>query len=540
MPLAEYAALNIADIRSALVAGDLSALDLALAAQAALEHLDEQVHAFVQPTFELAQTTANEIDSHNVRATGLAGVPIAFKDNMNQQGTRTTCASKMLANYQSTYTATCVGRALAAGALPMGKLNMDEFAFGSSTETSAFGPTCNPWDIRRVPGGSSGGSAAAVASGMVPVALGSDTGGSIRQPAAFCGVVGFKPTYGTVSRYGVVAFGSSLDQVGPFGRSVACVAATMDAICGRDALDCTSQDVSFSYEQAAHAGTEQGIKGLRVGVVSGYLDLPGVHPEVIAALQGAITRLQQLGAYIQEIELPNAKAALSAYYVIGPCEAFSNLSRFDSVRYGYRRAGADNLGEQYELSRSAGFGAETIRRIMLGSYLLSSGVYDTYYYPAQQVRTLITQDYERAFEQVDVLLTPVSPRTAFEFGEIADPTQMYLSDIFTIPINIAGNGGLSLPVGLGEESKLPVAVQIIGPQFKDFNIMRVAAALEATYDIQRLAPLVQEEHRRTAALRPGEKSAAPRPDAESKPKAHHDDTPAAHDTRLDKTAGEVQ
>ncbi|MDR3136652.1 MAG: Asp-tRNA(Asn)/Glu-tRNA(Gln) amidotransferase subunit GatA [Coriobacteriales bacterium] len=538
MNFTEYAALRVADIRAGLLKGDFTAHELAQAAGDAYQVMDGPLHAFLQPTPGLAQARAEALDqriagqscdaanrrqkgSGTLAPTGqarftdtvstgnafgahtnhsllpnnadlrLAGVPIAFKDNMNQLGTRTTCASRMLENYESTYTATCVDRALAAGALPLGKLNMDEFAFGSSTESSAFGTTQNPWDLSRVPGGSSGGSAAAVASGITTVALGSDTGGSIRQPAAFCGVVGFKPTYGVVSRYGVVAFGSSLDQVGAFGRSVGCVAAATDAICGRDVRDCTSQDSAANFEAAALAGVEQGIKGMKIGVVREYLSLSGLEAEVIRALEDAIGHLECLGAHIQEVELPNARAALSAYYVIGPCEAFSNLSRFDSVRYGYRQCGANNLNEQCERSRAAGFGPETIRRVMLGSYLLSSGVYHTYYYPAQQVRTLITQDYQRAFASVDALLTPVSPRTAFSFGEITDPTQMYLSDVFTIPINIAGNGGLSLPVGLGSDSGLPVAVQLIGPQFQDENILRVAAALEARYDIERLAPLYQ-------------------------------------------------
>jgi aspartyl-tRNA(Asn)/glutamyl-tRNA(Gln) amidotransferase subunit A len=381
----------------------------------------------------------------------------------------------------------------------VGKLNMDEFAFGSSTETSAFKSTRNPWDLSRVPGGSSGGSAAAVASGMVPVALGSDTGGSIRQPASFCGVVGFKPTYGMVSRYGVVAFGSSLDQVGPLARSVQDVAYAFKAICGQDPLDCSSQASLVDYVAAAEQGMRlaheaHGLKGTRVGIVPAYLHAEGVSAEIVAALNQAIAHLERLGASIVELELPNAQAALAAYYVIGPCEAFSNLSRFDSVRYGNFRdiqdIDAADLGSRYEQARARGFGPEAIRRIMLGSYLLSSGVYHTYYYPAQQVRTLITQDYQRAFEQSDVLLTPVSPRTAFKFGEIADPTAMYLSDIFTRPINIAGNGGLSLPTGLGADSKLPVSVQIIGPQFKDENILRVAAALEQCYPRDwRLAPL---------------------------------------------------
>ncbi|MDR0350463.1 MAG: Asp-tRNA(Asn)/Glu-tRNA(Gln) amidotransferase subunit GatA [Coriobacteriales bacterium] len=491
---ASIPSLSIAAIHAGLTARDFSAYEVVTQAMAAIEARDEALHAFLEVTSEAAFEAAGRVDKalgagNTIEDIGpLAGVPIAFKDNMNQEGTHTTCASRMLADYVSPYTATCVAKALEAGALPLGKLNMDEFAFGSSTETSAFGHTCNPWDLERVPGGSSGGSAAAVAAGLATVTLGSDTGGSIRQPASFCGVVGLKPTYGVVSRYGVVAFGSSLDQVGPLGKTVADVAATLDAIAGRDFADCTSQQVTTRFSDYLDAG----VKGQRVGIVPSLLQAEGVEAEIVAATLDAITRLEGLGAHIVEVELPNAAAALAAYYVIGPCEAFSNLSRFDSVRYGYREPGARDLGEQYEQSRAHGFGPEAIRRIMLGSYLLSSGVYDTYYYPAQQIRTLITQDYVRAFEQTDVLLMPTAPRTAFRFGEIADPVAMYLSDIFTIPINIAGNGGLSLPVGLGEKSGLPVGVQIVGPQFKDENIIRFAAALEGCYDIDRLAPMARE------------------------------------------------
>lgn len=491
---AEYSELSVADIRQGLRTRRFSAEELANAALATIELREEgRVEAFLSLTADLAFQAAREVDSkllsdpHEMGL--LAGVPIGFKDNVNLQGSRTTCGSKMLETYESSFSATCALRVIAEGALPLGKLNMDEFAFGSSTETSAYKKTHNPWDLDRVPGGSSGGSAAAVAAGMITVSLGSDTGGSIRQPASFCGVVGFKPSYGVVSRYGVAAFGSSLDQVGPFGRSVADVAAVTDALCGRDARDCTSQDIEPRYLASALSGQTEGIQGMRVGVVPEYLEPKGATREIISALKTAIKHLEDLGAQLVEVELPNARAALSAYHVIGPCEAYSNLSRFDSIRYGHAASNASTMNEQYEKSRAQGFGAETRRRILLGSYLLSSGVYDRYYYPAQQVRTLIIQDYARAFEQADVLLTPVSPCTAFRFGEVSDPISMYLSDIFTIPINIAGNGGLSLPVGRGEQSGLPVAVQIIGPQFKDTRIMRVAAALEASYDIERVAPM---------------------------------------------------
>jgi len=491
MMAANFDQLDVRSIQAGLRAGDFSARELAESALDVIEERDGDVHAFVQVTPELALEAADAIDAR--RAAGeelpaLAGVPTAFKDNMNQLGTRTTCSSQMLANYESAYTATCVQRMLDAGVVPLGKLNMDEFAFGSSTETSFFGPTRNPWDLERVPGGSSGGSAAAVAAGMATLTLGSDTGGSIRQPAAFCGVVGMKPTYGVVSRYGVVAFGSSLDQVGPFGRTVEDVALAMNALAGHDPLDCTSQPVTVDFT----ANLEQGAEGMRIGIVPAFMEAEGLTAEIRSAVEDAFERLAASGAEIVEVDLPNAGAAMSAYYVLGPCEAFSNLARFDSVRYGHRVSDASELGDQYERSRAEGFGMEAKRRIMLGSYLLSSGVYRKYYYPAQQIRTLITEDYTRAYEKVDAIMMPASPRTAFKFGEIADPTSMYLSDMFTISLNIVGNGGLSLPVGLGADTGLPVSVQIVGPQFKDENILRAAAALERCYDgIDRLAPMAR-------------------------------------------------
>ena len=366
----------------------------------------------------------------------------------------------------------------------LGKLNMDEFAMGSSTENSYYKVTRNPRNLDCVPGGSSGGSAAAVASGEAVVALGSDTGGSIRQPASFCGVVGMKPTYGVVSRYGVVAFGSSLDQVGPFARSVEDAAAAMDALCGHDPLDCTSQDVKAGFRTAC----QQDVAGMRIGVVRSFMDAKGLSSEVSERVSEAAAKLEAAGATIVEVDLPHIDAAISAYYVLGPCEAFSNLARFDSVRYGYCEEGHKDLGSQYEASRAHGFGEEAKRRIMLGSYLLSAGVYEQYYYPAQQVRTLITQDYRNAYEQCDVILAPTAPATAFKFGEIADPATMYLSDVFTISINIAGNGGMSVPCGLGAQSGMPVGVQLIAPQFKDENMFRAAMALEAAYGKAPVAP----------------------------------------------------
>lgn len=481
--------MGIAQIQAGLRAGDFTAREVAKAALTHIKAADEKVHAFLEITEEAAYAAADRVDAAIAAGSfdelgPLAGIPCAFKDNMNQEGTHTTCASHMLENYVSPYTATCVQRAIDAGCIPLGKLNMDEFAFGSSTESSAFGPTHNPWDLDRVPGGSSGGSAAAVAAGLTCVALGSDTGGSIRQPASFCGIVGVKPTYGMVSRYGVVAFGSSLDQVGPFARSVEDAALALNALAGRDELDCTSQpcDVDFT------ANLAQGARGMRVGVVPAFLEAAGLSSEVKAKVEEAAAVLESMGAELVEVELPHAQAAMSAYYVLGPCEAFSNLARFDSVRYGYCDPGHKDLGGQYEASRAKGFGPEARRRIMLGSYLLSAGVYDKYYYPAQQVRTLITRDYAAAFEKVDVILSPVAPTTAFKIGEIGDPTEMYLADMFTISINIAGNGGMSLPVGLGADTGLPVGVQIIAPPFKDKNMFRAAAALEQHYGPAPVAP----------------------------------------------------
>ena len=484
-----FAAMGVREIRAGLASKDFSAREIAESSLARVRALDGATHAFLETTEQLALQQAAALDAAVAAGTldacgPLAGVPVAFKDNMNLEGTHTTCSSAMLANYVSPFTATCVQRTIEAGGIPLGKLNMDEFAFGSSTETSAFGSTRNPWDLSRVPGGSSGGSAAAVGAGLAAITLGSDTGGSIRQPGSFCGAVAVKPTYGVVSRYGVVAFGSSLDQVGPFTRSVEDAAFALNAIAGRDVLDCTSQDLDVDFT----ANLAEGVKGMRIGVVPAFMEAQGLTDEVKAKVEEAVEHLRALGADIVEVELPNAQAAMSAYYVLGPCEAFSNLARFDSVRYGYCDLGHKDLGGQYEASRAKGFGPEARRRIMLGSYLLSAGVYDTYYYPAQQVRTLITQDYARAYEQVDCIVAPVSPRTAFTFGEVSDPTDMYLSDMFTISINIAGNGGMSLPVGLGAQTQLPVGVQLISPQFKDQNMLRVAAALETVYGPAPVAP----------------------------------------------------
>ena len=473
-------ALSAAQIAAGVAAGDFSAREVAQAALANVESREGDVHAFLEVSSELALQAADAIDAK--RAAGeqlppMAGVPCAFKDNMHLVGTRCTCASRMLENYQSTFTATAVQRMLDAGCVPVGKTNMDEFAFGSSTESSAFGPTCNPRDLGCVPGGSSGGSAAAVAAGMTTVTLGSDTGGSIRQPAAFCGVVGMKPTYGMVSRYGVVAFGSSLDQVGPFGRTVEDVALSMNALAGRDLRDCTSQPWNTDFLAHLH----DGVAGKRIGVIPSLTHAEGVSAEVSEAIEAAAANLASAGAELVEVELPNAAAAISAYYVLAPCEAFSNLARFDGVRYGHQCADPRDLADMSSRSRAEGFGPEVKRRIMLGAYLLSSGVYDKYYYPAQQVRALITQDYKNAFQKVDAVLMPSAPFTAFKFGELSNPTQMYMADMFTVPLNIAGNCGVSVPVGLGRETGRPVGAQLIGPAFADDQLLRIAATLQGFY-----------------------------------------------------------
>lgn len=484
-----FGEMGIRELHEGLTSKQFSAEEIAKATIDGVERNDRELHAFLEMTSDKALDAAKAVDAAIADGSfanmgPVAGIPIAYKDNMNLEGTHTTCASNMLESYISPYTATCVQKTIDASMLPIGKLNMDEFAFGSSTETSAFGPTRNPWDLERVPGGSSGGSAASVAAGLVPVSLGSDTGGSIRQPAAFCGVVGVKPTYGMVSRYGIVAFGSSLDQVGPFARSVEDAALVMNAISGHDPNDCTSQANNVDFT----ANLDDGVKGMKIGIVPAFMVAQGLQPEIKQRVEEAAKKLEAQGAELVEIDLSNAKAAMSAYYVLGPCEAFSNLARFDSVRYGYCDPGHSDLSDQYEQSRAKGFGDEARRRIMLGSYLLSAGVYDKYYYPAQQIRTLITQDYINAYEKVDCLLTPVTPRTSFKFGEVSDPTEMYLSDMFTISINICGNGGMSVPCGLGVDSNLPIGVQLISPAFRDENMFRVAAALEREYGKATIAP----------------------------------------------------
>jgi len=478
----DLSALSAPEVRFGIINGDFSAREAAESAIARIEALDGSVHAFNEVTPELAFEAADRVDDMVRSGAGplelppLAGVPAAFKDNMNLLGTHTTCSSRILENYKSVYDCTAVAKMIEAGVVPIGKLNMDEFAFGSSTENSAFGPTRNPWDFDCVPGGSSGGSAAAVSAGMVSISLGSDTGGSIRQPGALCGVVAMKPTYGRVSRYGIVAFASSLDQIGPFSKTVEECALSLNAICGKDVMDATS------LERPAEdftVGLDDGVKGMRIAIVRDMLEMEGVSAEVKAATLAAVEKYAALGAEVGEVDLPAAQHGLSAYYIIGPAEASSNLARFDGIRYGHRAADAEDVLDLYMRSRAEGFGPESIRRIMLGTYALSAGYYDAYYGQAQKARTVIIRDFETAFADYDVLLTPTSPTTAFKIGEkAADPLAMYLSDYYTIPVNLAGNVGLSLPIGLGADTGLPVGLQLIGTHFSEAKVLRAARALE--------------------------------------------------------------
>ena len=493
----DLSALTARQIRDGITGKQFSAREMAQAAFARMDAVEGGVHAFLQRTPELAYAAAEKIDaavSAGEVLPPLAGVPAGLKDNMNLIGTRTTCASKILEPYQSVYDCTAVRRLLDAGALPVGKCNMDEFAFGSSTENSAFGPTHNPWDLERVPGGSSGGSAACVSAGEAVVSLGSDTGGSIRQPGSLTGTVALKPTYGRVSRYGIVAFGSSLDQIGPFGKCVDDVALVLEAISGRDPMDATSTDAAVEdYAAAAARGAaEGGVAGLRVGLVRDLLEVEGCSAEVLEATERAASVFEELGARVGEVDLPSAQHGLSAYYIIGPAEASSNLARFDAVRYGYRVDDATDVLDMYMRSRAEGFGAESIRRIMLGTYALSAGYYDAYYGQAQKARTLIKRDFGKAFEQFDVLITPTSPTAAFKLGEkSADPLAMYLSDIYTIPANLAGVPAVSVPAGLGSTSALPLGLQIIGDYFAEATMLQAAAAYEAAVAFDPTPPIVR-------------------------------------------------
>ncbi len=466
------------EIRAAIASGATSAEAVCETFLDRIREHDGAIGAFLQVDAEGARERARAIDAMADRAAlPLAGVPVAVKDNICTQGVRTTAGSRMLESFVPPYDATVVTRLRAAGAVIVGKTNCDEFAMGSSTENSAYFPTRNPWDVTRTPGGSSGGSAAAVAAGFSPLSLGSDTGGSVRQPAAFCGVVGLKPTYGRVSRYGLIAFGSSLDQVGTFGQTVHDAALLYDVIAGPDARDSTSEATPAT---PTTTDLDAPVTGLRLGVPRAMLR-EGVDPGVLAAIDAALETWRSAGAELVDVELPNARHAIPVYYLVAPAEASSNLARYDGVRYGFRApiGPRDSLDVMYERTRDAGFGAEVKRRILIGTYVLSAGYYDAFYLKAQQVRTLIRDDYTRAFTRVDAIVMPTTPSAAFRLGERIDhPLQMYLNDVFTVSANLAGVPAVSVPCGLTDEG-LPVGIQVVGPAFAEARILQVARALES-------------------------------------------------------------
>ncbi|NLH17165.1 MAG: Asp-tRNA(Asn)/Glu-tRNA(Gln) amidotransferase subunit GatA [Phycisphaerae bacterium] len=483
--------LTARQLRDRIVRRDICSVEAVEAVFAQIDKSEPTVGAYLTLDRTGAMEAARRVDEKIAAGNSvgaLAGVPMAIKDNLCRQGAATTCGSKILANFHSPYDAHVVERLHAADAVILGKTNLDEFAMGSSTENSGLKRTVNPWDPTRVPGGSSGGSAAAVAARMCYAALGSDTGGSIRQPASFCGVVGLKPTYGRVSRYGLVAYGSSLDQIGPLTRDVADSALILQVIAGHDLRDSTSvsEEIAPIPDYSAHL--DDPLKGLRIAFVPHLNE--GADPQVLAAFQNAVELYRSLGANIVEVRMPHLDYAIACYYVIATAEASSNLSRYDGVHYGHRSKKADEFAQVYNLSRAEGFGAEVKRRIMLGTYALSSGYYDAYYLKALKVRNLIRQDFSRVFEQADCILMPVAPSTAFGLGEkTADPLQMYLADIYTIAVNLAGIPGISVPCGFDDHG-LPIGLQILSGPFTEDKLLRVARMFEKTANLPQRVPAV--------------------------------------------------
>lgn len=475
----ELCRLSVSQALNGMAQGDFTAVALTQALLERTGEMDGEIHAYLARTPEMALAQAAAADA--ARAAGesspLLGVPVAIKDVLVTEGVETTAGSRILRGFVPPYTATAVKRLRQAGAVILGKTNTDEFAMGSSTESSAYGPTRNPWKLDRVPGGSSGGSAAAVAGEMALAALGTDTGGSVRQPASFCGVVGLKPSYGRVSRYGLIAYGSSLDQIGPITKTVEDAARLLNVMAGPDVWDSTSLPMPVPDYTQALTGD---IRGLRVGVPKSYLG-EGIEPDVRAGVEAALAQMARLGAEIVPIELAHTDKALPVYYLVATAEASANLSRFDGIRFG-PSAGADSLLENFRQTRGQGFGDEVKRRIMLGTYALSAGYYDAYYLKAQQVRTLIKQDWERAFRQVDVIAGPTSPTTAFGFGEkMNDPLAMFLADIFTVSLNLVGMCGISVPCGF-DRAGLPIGLQLCGPSLGEETILRAAHAYEQSAD----------------------------------------------------------
>jgi aspartyl-tRNA(Asn)/glutamyl-tRNA(Gln) amidotransferase subunit A len=481
----ELCKLTIHEAGELLRQRKISSVELTQAHLERIREVDDKVKAFTLVTDDLALEQARAADrrlASGEQLSPLTGIPIAIKDVICTKGITTTCSSRMLENFRPPFDASIMERLNEAGIVMVGKTNMDEFAMGSSTEYSAFFPTHNPWDLERAPGGSSGGSAAAVAAGMAMGAYGSDTGGSIRQPGSLCNVIGFKPTYGRVSRFGLVAFASSLDQIGPFARDARDTAILLQAIAGFDARDSTSAPVEVPDYSAALTGD---IKGMRIGVPEEYW-VEGTQPEVVEAIRADIDVLRELGAKISPVSLPHTKYGVAAYYIIAPAEASANLARYDGVKYGYSNHDSDNMWRAMELTRGHGFGPEVKRRIMLGTYALSAGYYDAYYKRAEKVRTLITEDFERVFQEYDALVSPASPTVAFKIGEISDPYQMYLQDVFTIPANLAGICGVSIPGGFG--NGLPIGLQLLGNAFAESNILRIADAFEQVTDYHKQWP----------------------------------------------------
>ena len=481
--------LTLTDALQQLRSGDISSVELTQAHLRKIDQLDEQVKAYLTVTSDFALEQAQAADA--LRANGedkpLLGIPLAIKDVISTKGIETTCASQILQGYVPIFDATCMQRLYDAGIVMLGKLNMDEFAMGSSTENSSYFNTHNPWDLERVPGGSSGGSAAAVAARMAMGTLGTDTGGSLRLPGSYCGVVALKPSYGRVSRYGLVAFGSSLDQAGPITRTVEDTARILQVIAGHDPLDSTSMPVDVPDYLSALNGE---VKGLRIGLPKEYF-VDGMQPDVEKAVRDAIAQLESMGAEIVEVNLPHTRYSLPTYYIIAPAEASANLARYDGIRFG-KRVDKGNMWETYRATRGEGFGAEVKRRIMIGTYTLSAGYYDAYYGKAQAVRTLIKQDFDEAFQTVDVIAAPVAPNTAFKFGQnMEDPMQMYLTDVLTISANLAGICGLSVPCGFDAEG-LPIGLQILGPAFGEDIILQVAHAYEQTNSWWQQIPLLAQ------------------------------------------------
>ena len=476
--------MDFTSYRKKIINGDASVKELTSDLINKIENINPKLNAYLTITKEKALVTADVIDkkiSNKEELPRLAGLPISIKDNLCTKGVTTTCSSYMLKEFIPPYESTVSGKLWKSGAICLGKTNLDEFAMGSSTETSFFGVTSNPWDLKRVPGGSSGGSAASVAAGLCLASIGSDTGGSIRQPASFCGVVGLKPTYGRVSRWGLIAFASSLDQIGPITRTVSDAAQILYEISGKDPLDSTSLEMSVpDYLN----GINEPIKGMKIGIIKEFISHPGLDPQVKSSVESSINRLDSLGAEILEVSCPRFNDGIATYYVIAPSEASANLARYDGVKYGYRDFNADNLSDMTSKTRSDGFGKEVQRRILIGTYALSAGYSDAYYKKAQKVRTLIKNDFDNAFKRVDVLLTPTCPTTAFLKGDFSnDPLSMYLSDLLTVPANLAGLPAISIPCGF-DKNGLPIGIQFIGNALQEGKILNAANILEKDLNIQ--------------------------------------------------------